>query len=82
MHFEELIVSRGKQAQAGPGAPGAGPGAPGAPPPPNGCGPIFFYAQNAILCHFFLRSRLFLSIILNMAKHAYIYIYFILQHFQ
>ena len=39
-------------------------GAPGARPPPNGRGPMIFYAQNAIFSHFFLRSRLILSIIL------------------
>jgi len=44
-----------------------GGGAPGARPPPNGRGPMIFYAQNANFSHFFrrsLRSRFILSLIL------------------
>jgi len=59
--------------------PGGG-GASGATPP-NGRGPMIFYAQNAIFSHFFLRSRLILSKILVeiWPKNDF---YFNLQHFQ
>ena len=58
-----------------------GGGAPGARPPPNGRGPMIFYAQNAIFSQFFrrsLRSRFFLSLILIeiWPKHAEIDFYF------
>jgi len=58
-----------------------------APPPPNGCGPIIFYAQNAIFSQIFLRSlrsRLILSIIIIEydQKHAKNDFYFNFQHFQ
>jgi len=40
-----------------------GGGTPGARPP-NGRGPMIFYAQNANFSHFFLRSRTILCILL------------------
>ena len=52
--------------------PGGGVGAPGAPPP-NGRGPMIFYAQNAFF------SQLFSS--LFWPKHAKNDLYYNLQHF-
>jgi len=77
MSQEEVVINKRfvSKTLADPG------GAHPARAPPNGRGPMIFYAQNAIFSQFFcrsLRSRFFLSLILIeiWPKHAKIDFYF------